>query len=75
MLLFGLKFREKIVALSAEGLNEFLLKSMPKNATQGISGTLFVTFRTLNCVMETSGFPLHFFALLLFYPWTFVIFL
>jgi len=56
LLHFGLKFRDKVAALRDVDLSKFLLESMLKNATQNISGMLFVTFRALNCVMETRSF-------------------
>jgi len=51
---FGLKFREMVAALNDEDLNAFMLEILLKNATRGISGMLFVTFKALNCIIEVS---------------------
>jgi len=51
----GFKLRAIVSALQDEDLSNCLLNSALNNATQSISGMLFVTFKALNCAMETRS--------------------
>ena len=56
LLKYGIKFRAQVAALSDDALSRFLLENVLKNATATITPILFVTFKTLNCVMENASF-------------------
>jgi len=55
-LVYGLSWRRKIANLPDEELSNFFLNSVLKNVIKNITGMLFVTFRSLNCVIENMSF-------------------
>ena len=52
---FALKGRATVAALTDANLTKFLLESVIENMMKNVAGMLFVTFRGLNCVMETRS--------------------
>jgi len=52
---FALSARKKVASLGDAQLSTFFLDSVLKNIISNIAGMLFVTFRAVNCVMESRS--------------------
>ena len=52
----GLKARKLIAAMEDDDLSNFLSVALLENVIQKMTGMLFVTFKALNCIMETGSF-------------------